>query len=182
MRVDDPENITVAPDGQPASAQPRWRQDFPIDWPQDEYRSRRNFVGLLALTSFAFVVGQGWIVALSAMRKARGKPPLMEIARVDELPVGGAKVFRYPGPADTCILVRVAADQFLAYDQKCTHLSCPVIPQPAKGIFYCPCHEGSFDLLTGEPLAGPPRRPLPRVKLEIRSGSIYATGLKENAL
>lgn len=181
MRVENPDDITVPPDGQPASVQPKWRQDFPIDWPQDEYLSRRHFVGLLALTSFAFVVGQAWIVVLGAMRKARGKPPLKEIARVDEMPIGGAKLFYYPGESDTCILVRVKADQFVAYDQKCTHLSCPVIPKPAQGIFYCPCHEGRFDLLTGEPMAGPPRRPLPRIDIQILNGRIYATGIRKSS-
>ena len=29
------EQITIAPDFAPADAQPAWRQDFPVDWPQD---------------------------------------------------------------------------------------------------------------------------------------------------
>ena len=29
------EQITIAPDFRPAEVQPAWRQDFPIDWPQD---------------------------------------------------------------------------------------------------------------------------------------------------
>ena len=29
------EQITIAPDFAAAEAQPAWRQDFPIDWPQD---------------------------------------------------------------------------------------------------------------------------------------------------
>ena len=32
----------------------------------------------------------------------------------------------------------------------------------------CPCHEGYFDLDTGRQIAGPPRRPLPRIMLEVR--------------
>jgi arsenite oxidase small subunit len=31
---------------------------------------------------------------------------------------------------------------------------------------------------TGRPLAGPPRRPLTRVVLEVRDGVIYATGVE----
>jgi Rieske Fe-S protein len=42
----------------------------------------------------------------------------------------------------------------------------------------CPCHEGYFDLESGRPLAGPPRRPLPRVLVEVRGQDIYATGVE----
>ncbi|MGH7928570.1 MAG: ubiquinol-cytochrome c reductase iron-sulfur subunit [Candidatus Binatia bacterium] len=67
----------------------------------------------------------------------------------------------------------------MAYHQKCTHLSCPVIPHVEEGRLHCPCHEGIFDLATGRPLAGPPRRPLPRIMLQIREGRIYAGGVEE---
>ncbi len=179
MKIEDPDNITVAPDGRPGAEQPLWRRDFSIDWPQDELRSRRQFINLLALTSLAFVAGQVWIAGLSLLRKARGRPPLLDVAGIDEVPVGGVRLFHYPGKGDACVLVRVTSDRFLAYGQKCTHLSCPVIPKPAEGRFYCPCHEGSFDLNTGRPLAGPPRRALPRITLELRAGRIYATGVEE---
>ena len=44
---------------------PPWRRDFPIDWPQDEYVSRRDFIKfaayvgvdrILTMSSFAFLV------------------------------------------------------------------------------------------------------------------------------
>ena len=54
-----------------------------------------------------------------------------------------------------------------------------VIPQPAEGNFYCPCHEGRFDLRTGVPIAGPPRRPLTRIVLERRGQDVYAVGAEE---
>jgi Rieske Fe-S protein len=36
-----------------------------------------------------------------------------------------------------------------------------------------------FDLQTGRPIAGPPRRPLIRIRLQVRSGDIYAIGIEE---
>ena len=179
MRIEDPEHITRPPDGQPAETQPTWRGDFPIDWPQDEYRSRRDFTKLLGLTSLAFVVGQAWILGLSIRQRTRGRLPELEITRVDALPVGGSKLFHYPTAIDPCLLVRLSADQFVAFGQKCTHLSCPVIPRFSEGRFFCPCHLGSFDLRTGYPIAGPPRRPLPRIRVEVRDGRVYATGLPD---
>jgi len=38
------DQISVAPDFGAAESQPVWRQDFPIDWPQDQYVERRDFV------------------------------------------------------------------------------------------------------------------------------------------
>jgi Rieske Fe-S protein len=182
MRIIDPELITVPPDGRPLESQPKWRQAFPIDWLKDEYRSRRDFTKLLGLTSLAFVAGQLWIVLQGFRHREGARYPVAEIATVDSLPVGGSKLFHYPATIDPCILVRVSEEQFVAYSQKCTHLSCPVIPRPAEGKFHCPCHNGSFDLQTGYPLAGPPRRPLPRIDIQVRDGKIWAVGRVEKGM
>jgi Rieske Fe-S protein len=78
------------------------------------------------------------------------------------------------------VLVRLDETTFVAYDQQCTHLLCPVIPRLEEGTLHCPCHEGLFDLATGRPLAGPPRRPLPRIVLEVRGSTVYAVGKTES--
>jgi hypothetical protein len=57
------EQITIAPDFAPADTQPAWRQDFPIDWPQDLYVERRDFLKFMVLTSAAFTAGPLWIAA-----------------------------------------------------------------------------------------------------------------------
>lgn len=176
--IPERETITVPPDGGAASDQPAWRQDFPIDWPQDHYVERRDFVKFLTLTSLAFAVGQFWIAGKHWLRGRELPPGARRIAAVADIAVGGSLVFDYPAPHDSCILVRLANSEFVAFGQKCTHLSCAVIPRPEQGVFHCPCHEGLFDLRTGRQLAGPPPRPLPRVLLEIRDGDIYATGVE----
>jgi Rieske Fe-S protein len=167
---------SIPPDGRPYSEQPQWRNDFPIDWPQDEFVARRDFTKFLVLTSFAFVVGQAWILFQNWSRKRRRLPPIQKIARVDDIPVGAVRVFTYPEEHDNCLLIRTAPDRFLAYNQKCTHLGCAVTP--TEGGLHCPCHEGWFDMATGRPTAGPPRRPLPKIALEIRDGVLYATGVE----
>ena len=107
----EPERRTVAPDGRPYAEQPDWRREFPIDVPEDDYVSRREFTKFMGLISLAFVVGQFWITAMSWLRRReleRNPPTAKEIARLDELPVvGDAKMFAYPEEQDTCILVRV---------------------------------------------------------------------------
>jgi Rieske Fe-S protein len=173
------EQITIAPDFAPAEAQPAWRQDFPIDWPQDLYVERRDFMKFMVLTSAAFTAGQLWIGVLNWRRRRSGQLPMQRIASVDDLAVGGAIVFSYPAEHEPCLLVRVTESEFVAFSQKCTHLSCAVVPRPAEDSFYCPCHEGRFDLKTGVPIAGPPRRPLTRIVLELRGRDIYAVGVEE---
>jgi nitrite reductase/ring-hydroxylating ferredoxin subunit len=171
--------ITIAPDFAPPAAQPAWRSDFPIDWPQDQYVERRDFMKFMVLISSAFATGQLWIAVQNWRRKRSGQLPVRRIASVADVAVGAALVFAYPEAYDQRVLVRISESEFVAFSQKCTHLSCAVLARPSEQIFYCPCHEGRFDLRTGAPLSGPPRRPLPRVTLEIRSGAIYATGVQE---
>ena len=183
MQHGEEERGTIAPDGLPRTLQPDWRREFPIDVPEDDYVARREFTKFMGLTSLAFVVGQCWIALMSWLRHRRSveKPPTaLPIAQLDELrEVGDAKTFSYPEEQDTCIVVRVSSGDGVAalraYDQKCTHLSCAVLPNIDKGCLDCPCHHGTFDLDTGRPLAGPPRRPLPRIALEVRDGIVYAT-------
>ncbi len=174
----DREQMTIAPDGQPMDRQPKWRRDFPIDWPQDHYVARRDFTKFMVLTSFAFFAGQVWIAIQNLMRQRRGQPPLRRIATVQQLAVGQSLSFNYPQEHDTCLLVRTDEENFVAFDQRCTHLSCAVIPDPKTRRFMCPCHNGWFELETGKPLAGPPRRPLARIKLEIINGEIFAAGVE----
>lgn len=163
-----------APDGRPAETQPLWRRDFPIDIPQDQYVARRDFTKFLVLTSFAFVVGQFSIVLQSVFGGHKAAPAPLALGRLDAIPVGGVISFNFPGPNDPCLLLRLDTSTLVAYSQKCTHLSCAVIPQLDRARLFCPCHEGAFELTDGRPIAGPPRRPLRSVPLEVRDGIVYA--------
>lgn len=174
----DPEILTVPPDGRSYVEQPRWRQDFPVDRPQDEYITRRDFARFLILTSIAFTAGQFWIPARDFFRRRQRAFPVLPVVKTGEIPIGGALVFQYPEKENNArILVRLAERWFVAYDQQCTHLLCPVIPKPESGVLHCPCHQGAFDLATGRPVMGPPQRPLPRVALEIRDDTVFATAV-----
>src|SRR3954469_2180725 len=178
-RSRDQEQITIAPDGRPMAEQPAWRTDFPIDWPQDQYVERREFMKFMVLTSLAFTAGQFWIAGQNWWRRRRGEPGIAPVAALADVPVGGTVTFTYPTAHDPCVLIRPREDVLVAYAQKCTHLSCAVLPRVDEGVIRCPCHEGLFDLASGRPTAGPPRRPLSRIALQVRGNHIYATGVEE---
>ena len=164
------------PNRKPLPLQPTWRQDFPTDVPEDDHVSRREFVKFLVLTSGAFVAGQCWI-GLAARRES-GTFPRLRVATVAELEAKLVVEFRYPDEHEPCLALCLAPGRFVAYGQKCSHLSCAVVPHLDKGELHCPCHNGHFELNEGRPIAGPPRRPLPLVKLEIQDGVVFATGFE----
>jgi Rieske Fe-S protein len=174
----DRDYLSKTPDEKPLAAQPQWRQDFPIDVPQDNYVSRREFTKFLVLISGAFVFGQGWIAWENWRRARRGATPIMQVASLDKLPVGSSLVFHYPTENEPCLLVRPDEKTLLAYSQKCTHLSCAVIPDIETKRFVCPCHHGYFAMNDGRVLAGPPQRPLPKITLQVRGNEVYATGVE----
>jgi nitrite reductase/ring-hydroxylating ferredoxin subunit len=176
------EQITIAPDWRPMEQQPAWRNDFPIDSAQDQYVERREFMKFMVLTSLALTAGQLWIAAQNWWRRRRGETEIQRVAALAEIAPGAVLTFAYPEATDDCVMVRTAAGELLAYSQKCTHLSCAVRPLVDRGVIHCPCHEGYFDLHSGRPLAGPPQRPLPVVRLEVRGGDVYATAVEERTV
>jgi nitrite reductase/ring-hydroxylating ferredoxin subunit len=156
--------------------EPLWREEVSFREADEQYVGRRQFGRFLALTSLGMFVGNVWILVRSWVKKRR--PPVERvIARVDEVPVRGVKAFAYPGPQDPCVLIRTDKRTWVAYQQKCTHLSCAVIWRPQKDRLECPCHDGAFAVDTGAVLQGPPPRPLPRVRLERRGAELVAVGL-----
>jgi Rieske Fe-S protein len=155
---------------------PKWREDFPIRWEADNYITRREFTKFLVLVSGATFAGNGYFV-LQGRREEAAERVRVEIARVEEVPVGGVRLFRYPTPNDPAILIRLAENEWVAYLQRCTHLSCPVHYSAKSGRIECPCHNGAFEAQTGKVLEGPPPRPLPKIVLRIEEGKIYAEGV-----
>jgi len=57
------------------------------------------------------------------------------------------------------VLVGRKGSGYIAFDGRCTHTGCPVIPDSLTGGFHCPCHDGRYDA-SGTPVSGPPKAPL----------------------
>ncbi len=155
------------------SDEPLWRDEFSVFAERDRYVTRRQFTKFLVLTSAGMFAGNIWIYLKSLFRREPVYPEA-PVARVGEIPVGGVKLFRYPTEDDPCILVRLDEDEYVAYSQTCTHLSCAVYYEHDTRRLACPCHEGYFGVEDGRVLQGPPPRPLPRVVLERRDDALVA--------
>jgi len=53
----------------------------------------------------------------------------------------------------------------------CTHFGCRVRWSDEQVRYVCACHGGAFDA-DGQPVSGPPNRPLPLVRFEVADGEV----------
>jgi Rieske Fe-S protein len=149
-----------------------WKQDFPVPSAEDSYVTRREFTKFLGLTSLAFLIGTAATAGRKLVKRLAGTPEgAVAIADMGEVPVGGYKLFRYP--------TKDAEDKFVAYDQRCTHLSCPVFFDAARKQLECPCHEGFFSVEDGRPLAGPPKRALAQLSVTTQNARVWVKRSEE---
>lgn len=155
----------------------RWRQDFPVNWENDNYITRREMVKYLALGSLT-IAGANFLLAGIPRLLASPSLPRIRVAQRSSLAPGSSILFRYPTNEDPCILVRQPDGGLVAYSSVCTHLSCAVVYEQKENTLFCPCHNGFFSLAQGRPYAGPPTRRLPRIKLEQQGDELYAVGVE----
>lgn len=121
-----------------------------------------------------------------------GEP--IDITRIAD----GEMVTVYPqhavGAVDSqAVLIREPLDRFteaarevapivngiVIHSKLCTHMACSLgLYQQSTGTLLCPCHQAAFDVLDrGQPVAGPARRPLPRLPIRLTDdGLLVATG------
>ena len=159
---------------------PLWREEFSISRADERYVSRRQLAKFLTLGSLGMFAGNLWILMRSWLRTPAAYQPSV-VATTGEIPVGGVKLFQYPKQGDQCIMVRTADDSYVAYSQKCTHLSCAVFYAREENRLECPCHQGYFSITDGSVLQGPPTRPLPRVVLERNGDQLIAIKMEPEA-
>ncbi|MFS0879671.1 (2Fe-2S)-binding protein [Bacillus sp. 7586-K] len=112
-------------------------------------------------------------LALTNKKEAKHR---VEIAKLADIPKDSAFNFTYPTDDEPAILIRTKKGELKAYNNKCTHLQCPVFYEKEESVLLCPCHKGYFNVETGHPMAGPPQRELPLIQLEVEDGMIYAVG------
>jgi Rieske Fe-S protein len=149
--------------------------------------TRRTFLKALILFSGALVLLplQSLSAFLLERKSGTASYPRVKVANSSEVATGESTLFTYPTSDRSAVLIHLASGDFVAYDAVCTHLGCQIHfdKEPIKGWedrrdnLFCACHGGVFDVKSGDVLAGPPPRPMPKIKLEIdTNGEIYANG------
>lgn len=144
----------------------RIRADAPV--------TRRDYLRILVTLFGGLLAAAGAVKAGVFPRHGEGTAAPMKIA--DRLGPGAAVSFAYPHEDDRAIAIRLPDEQLVAYSSICTHLACAVLWRAEDNRLECPCHDGVFDPTTGEVLAGPPPRPLPKVRLREDGRGIWAVG------
>ena len=126
-----------------------------------------------------WIIKGGLLVTLTAMLAPAlaylwpvvGRGPvggLKEVARIDEVPIGGAKKVILNGSP---VLIIRTAQEWKAFSAICTHLGCVVGWDERQKQIVCPCHAGLFDL-QGKVIGGPPPRPLTAYSVVISENKI----------
>lgn len=144
----------------------RIRADAPV--------TRRDYLRIVVTLSGGLLASAAAVKAGVFPRHGVGSAAPIKIA--DRLAPGAAASFTYPHEDDRAIAIRLQDGQLVAYSSICTHLACAVLWREEDNRLECPCHDGAFDPVTGEVLAGPPPRPLPKVRLREDGRGIWAVG------
>jgi arsenite oxidase small subunit len=107
---------------------------------------------------------------------------------LDKLRINRPVHFNYPLKAQSCVLVDVGhrvpggvgpRRSIVAYSTLCQHMGCEVGYLRRKREFLCPCHQTRYDAeRLGSIIQGVATRALPRVKLRVRGGVVYAVGVE----
>jgi nitrite reductase/ring-hydroxylating ferredoxin subunit len=156
--------------------EPLWKDEFSVFQDRERFVGRRQLIKFLTLTSLGMFAGNMWILIRSWFHRDLTYPR-QDIAQLDEIPVGGVKLFHYPSPKEQCLLVRTAESDYVAYSQKCTHLSCAVYYSREDNQLICPCHNGRFSIRDGAVIQGPPTRALPHVVLQRNGNALIAIAM-----
>jgi thiosulfate dehydrogenase [quinone] large subunit len=99
-------------------------------------------------------------------------PPSVAIGSASSVPVHHAAPFKDPATGGPAWLIHTAANQFTAFSAVCTHAGCTVNFDPGAMELVCPCHGGTFDVRTGQVVAGPPPQPLPAIPVHVVNGTV----------
>jgi Rieske Fe-S protein len=152
--------------------------------PDDGKCTRRKFIGwlteslfaLLALVTAIPLVGSA---VAPALRKRRERwvdvGPASEVKpgaplRVD-IAYQSSDGWLLKRVRDAAYVVTHDGTSFFVLSNVCTHLACRVRWEDARQGFYCPCHNGLFDI-NGKVVQGPPPRPLDRLRHKVEKGRV----------
>ncbi|WDG32159.1 Rieske (2Fe-2S) protein [Streptomyces sp. CA-278952] len=90
-----------------------------------------------------------------------------ELARTEDIPVGGGTVFK----ERKVVVTQPEEGEFRAFSAVCTHASC-LVSTVSDGTINCPCHGSKYSVTDAAVEAGPATRPLPAERITVSGGAI----------
>ncbi len=168
---------------------------------KDKPVSRRRFLGYATVGLGAIVsalVGIPLVGSLISpiLQKKKVETEWVELGKIADFEVGQPKMVQWTisridgwvmeaAPRAVCVVTQ-DGENFTVYNSRCTHLSCSYSwklkgephqtaygsAMPGKDHFFCPCHDGIFDI-DGTVLGGPPPRPLDTLPVKIEDGKLF---------
>ncbi|WP_228183107.1 Rieske (2Fe-2S) protein [Streptomyces anulatus] len=91
----------------------------------------------------------------------------VELARTEDIPVGGGTVFK----ERKVVVTQPEEGEFRAFSAVCTHASC-LVSTVSDGTINCPCHGSKYSITDAAVEAGPAPRPLPAERIRVSGGAI----------
>jgi menaquinol-cytochrome c reductase iron-sulfur subunit len=148
-----------------------------------ELLTRRAFLNKISIAGSAaagIVISVPIIAYLLSPLLNRDARPWQRIGPVDDYEVGQTVQIDLQDPSPlpwagrTALMsgwLRRTETGFICFSVHCTHLGCPVNWLAKGQIFLCPCHGGVFNA-DGQPVGGPPQRPLQRHDVRVQDGFV----------
>ncbi len=119
------------------------------------------------------IAGLAPAAALSACAGCAPAEPKSDPSTLLRVPLAslpmGERVLVHMGPRPV-ELIR-GPESVVARSLWCTHMGCEVRWRPDDRTYRCRCHDGAYDE-DGEPIAGPPPRPLRRLPTRLEGGDV----------
>ena len=148
----------------------------------DEQLSRR---GLLLAGAAGAAAATGIGAGLAEAKVERY--PRLRVIQLSKLKKNKPVSFNYPLVNQPNMLLDLGTavpggvgpkKSIVAYSILCQHMGCPVEYQGAIREFVCPCHQSRYDPeRLGSIIQGLAMQPMPRVRLAVRNGAVWAVGV-----
>jgi arsenite oxidase small subunit len=127
------------------------------------------------------------IVAGAEDAQAAAAYPRHRVIALSKLRVNRPVNFKYPLTSQPAVLLdlghRVPGGvgpkrSIVAFSTLCQHMGCPVAYSRSQREFICPCHQTRYDAEREASIVqGVATRSLPRIRLRVRNGAVYAVGV-----
>lgn len=177
-----------------------WKGKSVSKW-KGEPISRRRFLGYATIGLGAIIsalVATPLIGSLLSplLEKKKEKTGWAELGKTEDFKVGQPKRVQWTTATKegwvvettprAVWVVTLDGKKFIVFNPKCTHLNCAYSwylegephetaygsKMPDEDYFFCPCHDGVYDI-TGKVVSGPPPRPLDTLPVKIENGKLF---------